>query len=134
MSPSEIGSVLAAFDADRVAGHTRILHCMALGGALGRISRDSSAFWHRDAQYVVGYVGQLPASPSGQDAALAAIWAGNGGRVIDPVSSGAYVNFTSTELPDWQTKYYGGHYGKLVPVKKTYDPDDFFRHPRSIGS
>ncbi|WP_175411726.1 FAD-binding oxidoreductase [Streptomyces sp. TRM64462] len=135
MTPSEIGAVLDAFEADRAAGHTRILHTMALGGALGRTSRYASAFWHRDAQYVMGFVDQMATStPSAQDVTHADTWTGNGGRVIDPFSSGAYVNFTSSELPNWQTKYYGGNYRMLTAIKNAYDPTDFFRHPRSIGS
>ncbi|MFI1940701.1 FAD-dependent oxidoreductase [Streptomyces purpureus] len=134
MTATEIEKVLAAYDANRAAGHTRVLHVMGLGGAANRISRTSTAFWHRDATFVAGFVNQLGANPSATDVQAATAWAGNGGRVLDPMSSGAYVNFTSTELTDWQTKYYGGNYNKLRYVKFAYDPDNFFRHPRSIGS
>ncbi|MFI6039944.1 FAD-binding oxidoreductase [Streptomyces sp. NPDC051315] len=133
LSASAITDVLAAWDSRRAAGHTRYLHCMALGGAANRVSRTSTAYWHRDAKFVAGFVDQLPtAAPPAADQALAESWTDNAAAVMDPLSSGAYVNFSSSKLPGWQQKYYGDNYTRLVMVKKAYDPTDFFHHGRSI--
>ncbi|WP_030746634.1 FAD-binding oxidoreductase [Streptomyces sp. NRRL S-31] len=125
--------LLGAWDSQRAAGHTRYLHCMALGGAANRVSRTSTAYWHRDATFVAGFVDQLPtAAPPAEDQAVAESWTDNAAAVLDPLSSGAYVNFTSSRLSDWQHRYYGDNYGRLTTVKRAYDPTNFFQHGRSI--
>ncbi|MGW1179311.1 FAD-dependent oxidoreductase [Kitasatospora sp. NPDC002543] len=128
-----ITDLVQAFDADRRAGQRRFLHCMGLGGQVSRVGRTDTAYVNRDALYVLGYVAELD-KPNDQDGPAAAAWVDAGATVLDRIASGAYVNFPSTRLENWREAYYAENYPRLVDVKRRYDRDNFFRHPRSIGA
>ncbi|MFJ6781929.1 FAD-binding oxidoreductase [Streptomyces yangpuensis] len=132
-TPSQLNTLVSTLDADRVAGQRRVLHCMAVGGNSNFTSPTATAFPHRDANFVIGYVAQLDA-PTPETQAAASDFVGTGAGVLNPLSDGAYVNFPGSSLPDWATQYYGDNYLRLKKVKNAYDPSNFFRHPRSIGS
>lgn len=133
LTVAEAESVVSAWAAGADDGQSRVVQGMALGGRFGRTAARDTAFWHRDAGYVLGFVSQHYA-PTAPERETAAEWVRAGGAVIDPLSSGGYVNFPSTELRNWQTKYYGGNYPRLRSVKRSYDFSNVFRHPRSVGS
>lgn len=126
-------AILTAFEADRHAGQGRFLQCIAMGGAASDINPRSTAFWNRDAQFLAGYVA-LGEKATPADEAAATAFVDKGSAVLDPASSGAYVNFPSSNLPNWREAYHGGNYPRLLRVKQAYDPGNFFSHPRSIGS
>lgn len=128
---TEVGTILSAWNVERRAGQNRVMHCMALGGEAATIRRSATAFVHRDAKFVIGFAAGCSASPD--DIAAATALADRGAQVLDPLSIGAYVNFPSNTLPNWQTAYYKENYRRLTQVKRKYDPDNFFRHARSIG-
>ncbi|EWM18642.1 FAD-binding oxidoreductase [Kutzneria sp. 744] len=133
MSSSDINDMLTAWDNGRRAGQFRVLHCIGLGGALADHTTDAIAFPHRDALFVGGFVAQYD-KPTAQDITAAESWLADGTVVLDRLASGAYVNFVSSVLPNWRQMYYGGNYPRLTDVKHHYDPTNFFRYPRSIGS
>jgi FAD/FMN-containing dehydrogenase len=132
-TPSELNGVIAAWDGERVAGQRRFLHAMSLGGAIKQPARNASAFVHRDAEFIVGFTTQLDA-PTPESAAAAESFVDHGSAVLNPIGAGAYVNFPGSNLPDWAEQYYAENYSRLLRVKRRYDPDNVFRHPRSIGS
>jgi FAD/FMN-containing dehydrogenase len=35
-------------------------------------------------------------------------------------------------LTDWQDAYWGGNLTRLKQIKKTFDPDNVFRHAQSV--
>ncbi|HTN37992.1 MAG TPA: BBE domain-containing protein, partial [Arachidicoccus sp.] len=49
-------------------------------------------------------------------------------------ATGAYVNYIDPLLHDWQTKYYGDNYKRLVDIKKKIDPNNYFTFQQSVGS
>ncbi|MCJ1678336.1 FAD-binding protein [Streptomyces sp. APSN-46.1] len=132
-TPTQVSGLIATLDGDRVAGQRRVLHCMAVGGNSNYVSPTATAYPHRDANFLIGYVAQLDTpTPTAESAASAFVQ--TGANVLNPISDGAYVNFPGSSLPDWATQYYGDNYLRLKKVKNAYDPNNFFRHPRSIGS
>ena len=134
-SDTELDRLVSAWDADRRSGQRRFLHCMSLGGASSEMDPTATAFVHRDARFIVGFTTQLDdPTPADEDAAAALAVVDRGTAVLDPISVGAYVNFPGTNLPNWSSAYYGENYPRLVRVKRHYDPDNFFRHPRSVGA
>lgn len=48
------------------------------------------------------------------------------------VTRSSYVNYIDGELDDWFTRYYGVHASRLVTVKQTWDPTNFWNFPQSI--
>ncbi|MEU6994428.1 FAD-dependent oxidoreductase [Streptomyces sp. NPDC046465] len=136
LAGSALAATLAAFDADRHAGHVRFLGFNHLGGAATRPGRTDTAFWHRDTEFLIGIGVALPtATPSAEDEAVTKAWVDRGYGVMDPLSNGhSYLNFPDERLTDWREAYYGGNYDRLVSVKRSYDPSNFFNHPQSVGS
>ena len=99
----------------------------AMGGALGRIAPDATAFPHRrgffSAEYYMDATGVGSPSPS---------WPNSMRTLMKPWSSGrAYVNYMDPLVTD-ATAYYGDNYARLVKVKAKYDPKQVFRHPQGI--
>jgi FAD/FMN-containing dehydrogenase len=98
------------------------LHVHHLGGAMGRVPSDGTAFATRDQDFIVNIVARTPAA-DGFDVARA--WAR---AATDAVGSGpAYVNFTGEAAADRvQASYPPETYRRLVAVKDRYDPDNLF--------
>ncbi|WP_370461990.1 BBE domain-containing protein [Micromonospora sp. ALFpr18c] len=132
---ADVSRAVDTLVADRHPGQTRVLNCMSVGGVANERSRSETAFVHRDAQWVMGYVATYAdANPSAADAAAATTWTDAGAVALEPFSTGAYVNFPSYDLPDWREQYYAENYPRLVRAKTAFDRYNFFRHPRSIGA
>jgi FAD/FMN-containing dehydrogenase len=61
------------------------------------------------------------------DAAIAAL------RAAAP-GAGAYVNECDFFQPDWQQAFWGGHYARLLAIKRRYDPTGLFTVHHGVGS
>ena len=95
------------------------------GGAASRIGRADTAFWHRDAQYDL-----IPTSiwtdPRESDANIK--WVRELWDLTQPFASGGeYVNDLGEDGDDRVRAAYGANYERLVALKNTYDPGNFFR-------
>jgi FAD/FMN-containing dehydrogenase len=99
-----------------------------MGGALGRVAADATAFPHRDAlfslEYGVSRIGGFAYDPTWPNAMRGAMSAWSTG--------GAYVNYLDPLLADWSSAYYGANYARLQQVKKTYDPNRVLSMPQGI--
>jgi FAD/FMN-containing dehydrogenase len=97
----------------------------AHGGAIGRVKRDATAFWHRDALHSV--ILQV----SGDDAfgdAQNIEWVKASWPAIEASTTGFYVNTNPTDVTDDRMRgAYGGNYDRLVALKNKYDPANLFR-------
>lgn len=95
--------------------------------ALGRERAGGSAFAHRRASVVSLYI----IGGGEEGAKKAAYWRMR--RVVDPLTSGVYVNYGEPGLgKSYPRKYWGKNLARLRKLKKTYDPTGFFAHPESI--
>ncbi|KAK0634225.1 hypothetical protein B0T14DRAFT_542935 [Immersiella caudata] len=47
---------------------------------------------------------------------------------------GAYFNEADVQEPEWQDAFFGSNYGKLVSIKKKWDPEAVFWAPTTPGS
>ncbi|GIH61502.1 FAD-binding oxidoreductase [Microbispora siamensis] len=96
----------------------------ALGGAVGRVRPDATAFPHRKALFSVQYYSHF----SG-----AAGWARTAHAAMRPYfGDHAYVNYIDPELKDWRQQYYGANAARLAQVKAAYDPGRLFRLPQGV--
>ncbi|MDX6355635.1 MAG: hypothetical protein QOF98_2538 [Streptomyces sp.] len=131
---SGLAEILAAFDADRRPGHTRVLNGFALGGAANEPARTATAYVHRDTEFLYAFGDAIPGPPPDEEERAAGlVWTDRVFAAADPYSNGeTYHNYLDPRLADWRTAYYAENYPRLSAVKKTYDPDGFFRFPHAI--
>jgi hypothetical protein len=119
---------VAAVD-DLLAGGGVALTLRSMGGAAARVSRDATAFAHRDAEVMAVAAFLLPeAAPPGLlDQAL------NRWSPVAALGSGAYVGFLGSADPaDVAAAYPPGTYRRLAAVKRRYDQGNVFRRVHNI--
>lgn len=105
------------------------LHIHHLGGAMGRVPSDATAFATRDLDFIVNAIARTPTA-SGFDATRD--WART---TTDSLGSSAatYVNFTGEATTDRVlASYPPATYQRLVAVKDHYDPDNLFHLNQNI--
>ena len=114
------------------------VHLQHLKGAVRSVGEDDMAFSHRDALCVLNIVTKWE-NPLQAEKHIQ--WTRDFEGAMRPFSSGGvYVNFLGDEGEDRVKAAYGSvKYGKLIALKNTYDPTNFFRlnqniKPRGAGS
>lgn len=101
-----------------------------LGGQTARVPADATAFGNRDANFVMNVHGRW-ISPAEDQACIA--WAREFYRATLPFATGGgYSNFLTAEETDRVKLAFGPNYARLAKVKKTYDPQNFFRLNQNI--
>jgi hypothetical protein len=126
-----VGAVEAAAGDPRLASAAILLS--ANGGAINRVDRDATTFFHRDALFFIRYTSFWDASAGAATESANLSWVRGVYDSMRPhVSRGAVANYVDPDLEDWGSAYYGSHLRRLVRVKRRYDRGDFFRFPQSI--
>src|SRR5579875_1972177 len=106
------------------------MHLYPVNGAAHRVGRNDTAWSYRDATWAEVIVG-VDADPANRD--LITNWARQYWEDVHPYSAGgAYVNFMMDEGQDRVEASYRENYERLVAVKNTYDPTNFFRVNQNI--
>jgi FAD/FMN-containing dehydrogenase len=106
----------------------------AMGGAIGRIDPEETAFAERTAPYMVTLNGNWsdPADDANQIEWVREAW-----RELSELGTGAtYLNFTgiADEARDVSVSdAFGRNLRRLAEIKDTYDPDNFFRRNNNIA-
>jgi FAD/FMN-containing dehydrogenase len=117
--------------AGRIPDPQTEIACAQLGGAVGRVRSDATAYAHRDAQFVMNVHGRW-ADPA-RDAACIG-WARGLFEAAAPFATGgAYVNFLTQDEQGRVPAAYGGNYARLVALKRKYDPGNLFRVNQNIA-
>ncbi|MFE3447290.1 FAD-binding oxidoreductase [Nonomuraea sp. NPDC059194] len=105
----------------RPGGHAVLID--AMGGAIGRVRPDATAFPHRQALFSVQYYAD------GSDRA----WLRGTRRAMGPhLGEHAYVNYLDPDITQWRQAYYGANAGRLAAVKAAYDPGRLFALPQGV--
>jgi Berberine and berberine like len=120
----ELVAVLLEKAAAMPGSHCEI-HLGHMGGAVGRVGENDTAYSHRDAEFMfIGVAHWL--EPSEEEAQLA--WVRDLGKAVRPHSSGAYVNFLGDEGDERIRFAYGSEekYDRLVELKRAWDPQNLF--------
>ena len=102
------------------------------GGAVARVPEDATAFPHRDAAHDINFVASwLPDDPEPERHIA---WVRRAFTALEPYSRGVYVNFVSDESADRvrTAAYSPAMWERLVALKRTYDPTNFFRRNANI--
>ena len=109
-------------------------HCeiffASLGGAVNRVDPGSTAYSHRDANYVLNVHGRWY-DPGQDDKCIR--WARDFFHASEPFATGGvYVNFMTADETERVTSAFGTNYDRLVKVKRKYDPENLFRMNQNI--
>ena len=95
------------------------------GGAVDRVARDATAFWHRGALYSV--LLQTSGDDPDEDADNVG-WARSQWPLLEKYTAGFYANTNLTEVATVRIRdAYGGNYERLLSLKRKYDPGNLFR-------
>ena len=102
-----------------------------LGGRIGDVAPDATAYRHRDAGFVVTLGGRAE-RPADDDRCIA--WANDcHAQLGEFASSGVYVNFLSHDESEERLRAaFGDNVERLRKVKSRYDPENFFRRNHNI--
>jgi FAD/FMN-containing dehydrogenase len=119
---------IAAVD-DLFTGGGAALALRSMGGAAARVSRDATAFAHRDAEVMLAAAFLLPQpAPPGLLHQALDRWS-----PVAALGSGAYVGFLGSADPaDVAAAYPPDTYRRLAAVKRRYDPGNVFRRTHNI--
>jgi FAD/FMN-containing dehydrogenase len=100
-----------------------------LGGAMGRVPADATAFAHRDARVMATVISGT--SEARYDEAVA--WTEAYHAELSGAATGVYSNFLADEgAARLHRAYPGATYERLVRVKRRVDPDNLFRGNHTI--
>jgi FAD/FMN-containing dehydrogenase len=102
----------------------------AYGGAVNRVPPAATAFVHRRELFSCQYFSAW-SSPAA-DASSRAWIQGLRTRMRPYASGAAYQNYIDPARSDWKRAYYGANLGRLVAVKRKYDPDNVLRFGQSV--
>jgi hypothetical protein len=103
-----------------------------LGGQIGKVANDASAFARRDVEFIVN-VHTRWREPA-QDAACIG-WARGLFNALAPHATGTvYVNFMPDDEADRVRGAYGANYDRLAALKRRYDPENLFRSNQNIAN
>ena len=129
LSDQAIHTLIEQFS--RVPSPMTNIHIHHLEGAVGRIGENATAFAHRDARYLLNYVG-IWKDPLESDRNVN--WVRGAWQAIRPFASGAvYINFLGDEGDERVRAAYGAEkYARLVELKKKYDPSNLFHLNQNI--
>jgi FAD/FMN-containing dehydrogenase len=101
-----------------------------LGGAVHRVPDDATAIGWRSAKWAVHMLGMWQDAAEDDDQVA---WVRNLAGAIKPwAQKGGYLNYIMDEGEAAVHDSFGRHYGRMVALKKEYDPTNFFRMNQNI--
>lgn len=100
-----------------------------LGGAVSDIEKDASAFYYRDAKFIMG-IQSVWEDDRFADENIN--WIKRNFKYIEGITTGSFINFPFKNLKDYEKEYYGENKDKLRMVRKIYDEEKFFSFEQGI--
>jgi len=103
---------------------------VSMGGAVSRVPREATAYYHRDAAHTMTLLCGWP-DASGDEANVTwvrRLWDG----IAPRLQNRAYVNELHDEGADRVRAAYGESFPRLAALKRKYDPENLFRLNQNI--
>ena len=100
-----------------------------LGGAIADVEKDETAFYYRDASFILGFQSVW------EDPKYRAInneWVLERFNVLATYTRGSFINFPIVQPGDYEKNYYGDNLEALKAVKRKYDPEGIFHFEQAI--
>jgi FAD/FMN-containing dehydrogenase len=108
----------------------RVAQLRVLGGAIGRVSPDATAYAHRGSRIMVNVAAFYDGV---EDRARKADWVRRFSEALNQGDDAAYVNFLGDEGADRiHAAYPGRTWDRLTDIKTRYDPTNLFRLNQNI--
>lgn len=101
----------------------------ALGGKVSDMGRNDTAFFYRNAKYIIWLE---TVWENKEFAQVNKEWIQRNYQFIRNLTTGSYVNFPYGKLDDYLKEYYGFHVNQLKRIKEKYDPCNTFSYPQGI--
>lgn len=106
------------------------LHLEHLGGAVGRIAPEDTAFSERSASYTLIVVGSWVDPEETEDTVR---WVRETWQALAPFArDSVYINYMSAGDDARTEAAYGSNYARLAALKAKYDPTNVFRYNQNI--
>ena len=108
----------------------RVAQLRVLGGAMARVASDATAYAHRSSRIMVN----LAAFYEGEaDRPAKAAWVREFAAALDQGDRAVYANFLGDEGGERVRQAYpGSTWGRLVEIKRRYDPANLFRLNQNV--
>lgn len=101
----------------------------ALGGKVRTIEKNDTAFFYRDAAYIMGIQSVWENSKYAFDNRS---WLYRRFQYLRCITNGSYINFPYSCLLNYERDYYGENACRLGQINRQYDPMNVFRFPQAI--
>jgi len=106
------------------------LSLYALGGKVKDVNRYDTAFYYRNAKYIMA-IQSIWENPRYKEDNIE--WVKVRFKYIKSITKGSYVNFPYKNLKSYDKEYYGKNVFRLKEINKKYDPLNVFKFPQSIN-
>ncbi len=130
LNPQEIYEAVGLIREVPIGSVYSSLSLYALGGEVGEKSPYETAFFYRDASYILLIQSVWEEKRYASENKR---WVSRKFKYLKSITQGSYVNFPYSGLMDYLEEYYGWNAKRLRLVKKKYDPENVFHFPQSIG-
>ena len=101
-----------------------------LGGAVEDIAPEDTAFYYRNAKFILGFQTLWEESKYADDNIK---WYNKQNQKVLGITKGSYISFPYLELENFEREYYGGNIDRIKKIKDKYDPYNIFDFPQGIG-
>ena len=129
LSDTTIDAALEAMA--RATSPYSIVQFRGLGGAMGRVPSEATAFAHRNRRYFVAIIG-VWLDPA-EDASVHQAWVRSLWQQIRHEGSGVYVNFLEEDEKERMLDAYPATtFARLSDIKRRYDPANLFKFNQNI--
>lgn len=129
LNPQEIYEAAGLIRAVPIGSVFSSINLYSLGGKVSEKSPDETAFFYRDASYIILIQSVWEEAQYALDNKR---WVSRKFKYLKSITQGSYINFPYSGLLDYNAAYYGGNVKRLRLVKSKYDPENVFRFPQSI--
>jgi hypothetical protein len=105
----------------------------SLGGAVGDVHSNATAFPWRSALADVQYTATWPYAHATEDPSPFDDFVRRERATLEPwLGTAAYVNYADAGLANYANAYWGPNLKQLQTAKQTYDPHNVFSFPQSV--
>ncbi|WP_345540598.1 FAD-binding oxidoreductase [Variovorax defluvii] len=118
-------------NAGRLPGPECEIFVAQMGGAMGRVKPDATAFVGRDARFIMNVHGRW--TDAGEDDKVRNWARGVFQQAAPHATASGYVNFLTEDEAGRVADSYGPNYARLQATKRRYDPDNMLRMNLNIA-